>query len=67
VQGDGGGFPDLLLCRGSVLIAAELKTDKGQLTAEQEQWLEAFRAAGIPAFVWRPSQWDQIEAVLRGG
>jgi hypothetical protein len=59
------GFPDVLLLRGRQLLVAELKVGKRQPTADQLRWLEAFRAAGVPAFVWTPSTWPAIEAALR--
>jgi hypothetical protein len=62
---DAAGFPDLLLARGPVLLVAELKTS-GHVTPEQRAWLEAFRAAGVPAYLWRPRDWASIEDVLRG-
>jgi hypothetical protein len=66
VAGDGRGFPDLLLLRGERIIAAELKVPPNKLAAEQEEWLAAFRAAGVPAFVWVPTDWAAIEAELQG-
>jgi VRR-NUC domain len=68
VQGDGAGFPDLLLIQASAgrLLVAELKAARGRLTAEQAAWLRAFEAAGVPAYVWRPADWPEIERVLRG-
>lgn len=79
VAADGAGFPDLVLVRGPELIFAELKTEKGRLRAEQEAWLSdlqavasGLRAAGEPAppavvdvYVWRPSDFDEINARLR--
>ena len=64
VQGDGKGFPDLLLLRGKTQLAVELKTGRNNCSHEQEEWLIAFRAAGVSAFVWRPEQWDEIEKIL---
>ncbi len=55
VQGDGAGFPDLILVRGDRLLAVELKSELGKTTPEQATWLEAFAQAGIEAYVWRPS------------
>lgn len=65
VQGDGAGWPDLFLVRGCQALAAELKVGRNKPSAEQDQWLDALRAAGIPAFVWRPSDLDRIVEVLR--
>jgi hypothetical protein len=61
VEGDGAGFPDLLLLRGERLLVRELKAGKGRLGREQLAWLEAFRSAGVDAGVWREDGWDQVE------
>ena len=68
VQGDGCGFPDVLMIHHAChrIVVAELKADGGRLTREQARWLELFRSCGVPAFVWRPSSsWPEIERVLR--
>lgn len=65
VSADGAGFPDLVLTRGSRVIAAELKTSTGRLSPDQTAWLDALSAAGVPALVWRPADYpDAIAAVL---
>lgn len=66
VMADGAGFPDLILVRDEVL-AVELKVGRNTLSAEQADWLEAFRAAGVEAFVWTEHDWydGAIEARLR--
>lgn len=64
VQGDGKGFPDLLMVRGTEKLVAELKVKGNTTSEEQDAWLDAFRLAGIPAFVWFPKDWDMIELVL---
>lgn len=64
VQGDGKGFPDLVLLRDGVLLIAELKVGNNRLSPQQAAWLAAFRAAGVAASVWRPSMWDVIEKAL---
>ncbi|MBA3890146.1 MAG: VRR-NUC domain-containing protein [Gemmatimonadaceae bacterium] len=64
VQGDGAGFPDLLLIKGERLIAAELKSDTGTVAPAQHEWLQAFRNAGAEVFVWRPADLDQIQEAL---
>lgn len=67
---DAKGFPDLVLCRGPRLMFAELKAEKGRLSVEQNAWQEALlrvamHAVHVQVFVWRPSQWSEIEQVLR--
>jgi hypothetical protein len=56
------GFPDLVLARNGTVIAAELKTDRGRTTPEQDAWL---RALGEHARLWRPSDWPTIVAELK--
>jgi hypothetical protein len=63
VAADGAGFPDLVLVRDRI-IYAELKTTKGKLSANQNQWRDAIAAAGGEHYVWRPSDADEIKAVL---
>ncbi|HZZ80966.1 MAG TPA: hypothetical protein VFE62_20865 [Gemmataceae bacterium] len=67
VQGDGAGFPDLILVKGCWLIAAELKVGKNEPRPEQTAWLEAFASTGAFAYCWRPEDWDEIEAILCDG
>ncbi len=66
VGADGAGFPDLLLIRprDGRILAAELKVGRNQATPEQVAWLDAFRAAYIPAMIWRPTMWPEIEEAL---
>ncbi|HUT78006.1 MAG TPA: hypothetical protein VM285_09985 [Polyangia bacterium] len=62
----GTGFPDLILVRGSRLIFAELKSDKGKLTVHQE--VAQATLSGIPCaevYVWRPRDFDDIVKLLR--
>jgi hypothetical protein len=58
------GFPDMVLLRGPVIIVAELKVGRNEPTAEQSEWLEAFRAADVQAVVWRPCNWPEISKAL---
>lgn len=67
VQGDGKGFPDLVLVRGTRLIFAELKSAKGTVKPEQTQWLLRLGGAGAECYIWRPKDWKNIEAILTGG
>ncbi len=59
------GFPDLVLCRPPRVVYAELKSEKGKVTPEQSAWLEDLRARRQEVYVWRPTDLDQIAAVLR--
>lgn len=63
IQGD-PGFPDIVAAKGACLIIAELKSDKGILTQEQYDWLEALGRAGAEVFYWKPEDWDEIVEIL---
>lgn len=58
------GFPDLCMVRLTRTVFAELKTEKGRLTADQQKWLDALWLAGHTAHVWRPSDWAAIQETL---
>lgn len=62
------GFPDLVLVSADRrrVIYAELKTDTGRLTGEQEAWLRDLAAAGCETAIWRPRHLPEIGGVLRG-
>ncbi len=64
VQGDGVGFPDIIAVKGQRVLVAELKVGKNQPTPEQLVWLECWRTASVEVYVWRPSDWDEIERVV---
>jgi hypothetical protein len=64
VSGDGKGFPDLVLVRGMRILVAELKVDKNNPTPEQSAWLEAFRKTSAEVYLWRPTDWSEIESVI---
>lgn len=61
------GWPDLTLWseRRHRLVLAELKSDTGRVTTEQQEVLASLRTAGVEAYLWRPGDWDEIERVLR--
>lgn len=68
------GEPDLRMVRVQTgvigvparLILAELKTETGQPSAEQAEWLElGSQVPGVETYLWRPSDWDEIQEVLR--
>ena len=60
-----GGFPDLVLLRGGRLILAELKSDRGVATADQQEWLAGFgEVPGVESYVWRPEDWTEVYQCL---
>lgn len=67
VQGDGRGFPDLVLARQGDVVFAELKSARGVLRPEQHDWIAELRGAQVRVFVWTPADWHAglIEAELR--
>ena len=58
------GFPDCVFVRERV-IYAELKSETGQPTPEQYEWLEALADAGQEVYLWRPSDFDEVARILR--
>ncbi len=58
------GFPDLVLLKGVRAVVAELKVGRNTTTAEQREWLAAWRAAGVETYEWRPADWPAIERLL---
>jgi hypothetical protein len=67
VSADGKGFVDLVLTRDRVIFA-ELKSQRGRTSPEQQDWLAALSDAGAEVYVFRPAEWADgtIEATLRG-
>jgi hypothetical protein len=60
------GFPDYVLVRPPRLLFVELKSDRGQISGAQHQWLDALAGCpGVEVHVWRPSDWPLVEASLR--
>lgn len=64
------GFPDLVMVRRGRLVFAEIKSERGRLSREQEKWLEEladverYSLGNVKARVWRPSDWQEIESIL---
>lgn len=54
------GFPDLVLARRGTTIFAELKTEKGRVTAAQRRWHDQLGNCRI----WRPSMMNEITREL---
>lgn len=60
------GFPDLCMVRRGRILFAELKTDTGKVTPDQQAWLDDLRAVGVEVYLWRPSDIeDAYEVLLR--
>ena len=64
VAADGKGFPDLELARPGDLIFAELKTERGRVSPDQVAWLEQLRLAGAEAYIWKPSDFEEVSRRL---
>ena len=64
VQADGKGFVDLVLVKHKVLWV-ELKSQKGKLSPEQKDWIDALRNAGQEVYLFRPDDWDSIDKLLQ--
>jgi hypothetical protein len=60
----GPGWPDLILARGSELIAVELKAIGKYPTPIQKRVLGVLSHALVEVHVWRPSDWSDIELRL---
>ena len=65
------GFPDLVAvhARTGELLFAELKSARGRVSPEQQEWFAALDAAarerpGVHVKIWRPSLWADVEATL---
>jgi hypothetical protein len=64
----GKGFPDLCLShpKRGITLFAELKTEKGKLSVEQEDWGASLTLSGYEWCLWRPADWDNIVDLLWG-
>jgi len=66
-RGSQSGFPDRVLIHGERVIFAELKREKRVATAlssEQRRWLDGLARAGVEAYLWRPSDLEDIGEIL---
>lgn len=62
-RGSKSGYPDRTLVRERVVFA-ELKREKTGPTDDQIGWLDKLAAAGGEAYLWRPSDLDEIARIL---
>lgn len=71
VQGDGKGFPDLVLVGPGGVMFREAKSDRGSLEPDQKTWRDALLGAGANWGLWRPRDWrsgriaDEMSALRR--
>jgi hypothetical protein len=60
-----GGFPDLVLVRGTRCLFVELKKNNGAVTLDQIHWLEIIsQARTIETYVWRPNDEMEVSKAL---
>lgn len=62
------GFPDCVMVRGERIIFAELKSEKGQVSPKQQDWLDALGNVGdkdVQVYIWRPADFEKIAEVLK--
>jgi hypothetical protein len=56
------GFPDLVFVHplSGRTVYAELKSAKGRIRPEQQQWIDALYRGGHEVYVWRPADWPVL-------
>jgi len=61
------GFPDLVLANPEQkrVIYAELKSEKGAVTPDQQAWLDTLEACRQEVYLWRPRDIERIADTLR--
>ena len=61
------GYPDLTMHRPGMVIYAELKTHRGKVEPEQQEWLDLLAGTFTQVYVWRPQHWldGSIIEILR--
>ena len=64
-RGSPHGFPDLVMARENRLVIAEIKSENGFASAQQQQWLDRLGATQAEVYLWRPGDWPDAEDVLR--
>lgn len=61
---DKSGFPDLVIV-GSRTIFAELKSERGKVQPEQQEWIDRLALAGAEVYLWRPSDLQSALKVIK--
>ena len=57
MEGDGKGFPDLVLIKNKRIMFVELKSKNGRTSPEQDSWLHELNDVA-EVYVWRPADWE---------
>lgn len=65
-KGSSAGWPDLVLLKPPRALFFELKDRKGIVSPDQERVLALLEACGFTVGVYRPSQYDDVLAILQG-
>ena len=61
------GFQDAIMVHPDKgVIFAVIKQEKGILRTDQKLWIDRLRAAGQDVYVWKPSNWLDIEQRIAG-
>ena len=60
------GLPDLILCKPPRLILAELKTEKGQVSPHQREWIDLLQECqgNVECYIWRPGDIETVARIL---
>lgn len=59
------GWPDLVLLRAPEAVFAEVKTDRGRVSTQQNAVIDELQACDLEVHVWRPRDWQTVERRLR--
>jgi len=69
-KGSDKGFPDLVAVsvRQKRRLFIELKRESApkKIPADQLDWHDHLVEAGAEAYIWRPSQWRELERIIAG-
>ena len=64
-EGSPKGWPDLVLIRRPRILFVEIKAQRTPVTRDQQACIDALRACDQEAWIFRPSDWEKIERLLR--
>ncbi|HET8522263.1 MAG TPA: VRR-NUC domain-containing protein [Thermomicrobiales bacterium] len=65
--GSDAGFPDLHIVGHGRQFVFELKGPRGKLRPGQQDWIDAYREAGVDALVIWPDEYDKALDLLEMG